>query len=124
MEIKLNIDSPVPVYEQLVQQVIRGVIDGDLPPGYALPSIRQLAHDLELNHNTVAKAYKLLESQRIIQTAGRKGTFIRENAANNVSKNSKQEAEYILDEMIKSLKAKGMSSSDICGLLKAKLRHL
>ncbi len=124
MEMELNIESPIPVYEQIVQQVIKGVLDGSLPPGCSLPAIRQLAHDLELNHNTVARAYRLLERQRVIQTAGRKGTFVQEKAASNVSKNSKQEAEFKLDELMTLFKAKGMSTSEMRKLLRAQLKQL
>ena len=61
MEITIDIDDPVPQFEQLIEQIKAAVTAGVLKPGDALPSIRQLANDLELNSKTVAKAYKLLE---------------------------------------------------------------
>jgi GntR family transcriptional regulator len=61
MEITIDIDNPLPQFEQLIEQVKAAVTAGILKSGEALPSIRQLANDLELNSKTVAKAYKLLE---------------------------------------------------------------
>ena len=124
MDIEIDIDSPMPVYEQLAQQIIQGVLGGTLSAGDAMPSIRQLASDLELNHNTVAKAYKQLESQHVLLTAGRKGTFIHEKAAMQITKNNSQGAEFQLDELVASFKAKGMSASDIHALLTKQLQKL
>jgi len=124
MDIEIDIDSPIPVYEQLTQQIIQGVLGGTLSAGDAIPSIRQLASDLDLNHNTVAKAYKQLESQHVLLTAGRRGTFIHEKAATQITKNNSQGAEFQLDELVASLTAKGMSASDIRALLEKQLQKL
>ncbi len=124
MDIEIDIDSPMPVYEQLTQQVIQGVLRGTLSAGDAMPSIRQLASDLELNHNTVAKAYKQLESQHVLLTAGRKGTFIHDKAAMQITQNNSQGAQFQLDELVTSFTAKGMSASDIRVLLTKQLQKL
>ena len=63
MEITIDIDNPVPQFEQLIEQIKAAVTAGVLKPGDALPSIRQLANDLDLNSKTVAKAYKLLDTR-------------------------------------------------------------
>ena len=60
VEITIDIDNPLPQFEQLIEQVKAAVTAGVLKPGDALPSIRQLANDLDLNSKTVAKAYQLL----------------------------------------------------------------
>ncbi|WP_417460399.1 GntR family transcriptional regulator [Kordiimonas sp.] len=83
MEIKVDIDSPEPLFAQLIEQIKDAVKDGYLKPGDALPSIRQLANDLELNNKTVAKAYRLLERDSVIQTKGYRGTFIHPAALEN-----------------------------------------
>ena len=124
MDIEIDVDSPTPVYEQLTQQIIQGVLAGTLSAGDAMPSIRQLASDLELNPNTVAKAYRQLETQRVLLTAGRRGTFIHDKAATQITKNNSQGAEFQLDELVASLSAKGMSASEICTLLKKQLLKL
>ena len=119
---EIDIDSPVPAYDQIVQQIKQGILDGTLSAGNSLPAIRQLANDLELNPNTVAKAYKLLEIQRVIRTAGRKGTFVEKNAAQYIERNTSQEAQYQLDELVTSFQNNGMSIAGICGLLENQLK--
>ena len=86
MEIVIDIDGSVPLFAQLIEQVKKAVLSDKIGAGDALPSIRQLANDLELNNKTVAKAYRLLERDSVIQTKGYRGTFIHPDAkANSVS---------------------------------------
>ena len=68
--------SQVPLYEQILGQIRGRVRTGELAPGTPLPSVRQLAADLGVNPNTVAKAYMLLEREGIIQTVRRRGAFV------------------------------------------------
>ncbi|CAA9369215.1 MAG: Transcriptional regulator, GntR family [uncultured Nocardioidaceae bacterium] len=79
--ISLDDDSTVPPYEQVRTQVASQVTDGRLPAGTRLPTVRQLAGDLGLAVNTVARAYRELESDGVIVTEGRRGTFVRSGAA-------------------------------------------
>ena len=124
MEIEIDIESITPVYEQVAQRVKAGVLSGALPVGTSMPAIRQLARDLSVNHNTIAKAYKLLELQRVTQSAGRNGTRIHDRARMNILHNNTESARYELDELLSSFKGKGMSGSDIRGLLEMQLIHL
>ncbi len=78
MIIAVDPDHPLPVYEQVREQVVRMVAAGTLQAGVRLPTIRQLALDLGLAKGTVAKAYELLESDAVIETRGRKGSFVLE----------------------------------------------
>jgi GntR family transcriptional regulator len=124
MEIEIDINSPSPVYQQLVDQVIIGVLSGTLKSGDALPAIRQLADDLRLNPNTVAKAYKQLETQRVIQTARRAGTFIRKAARENCITSIRHAAQEQLGELIEKLKERGLDNKDICSLLRSHIKQL
>lgn len=72
----ISIGGTAPVFEQLRTQVIEQVRDGRLSPGAKLPTVRGLADELGIAPNTVAKAYKLLEADEVIETRGRAGTFI------------------------------------------------
>lgn len=65
-----------PLFDQLRTQVIDGVRDERLPPGTRLPTVRELAAELKLAVNTVARAYREMESAGIVETRGRFGTFI------------------------------------------------
>lgn len=64
------------LFDQLRTQVIDGVRDGRLPPGTRLPTVRELAGQLGLAVNTVARAYRELEAAGILETRGRFGTFV------------------------------------------------
>ena len=79
MLFKINFNSGMPVYLQLVDQVKAAAASGALQPGEALPSIRPLAEELRLNRNTVAKAYSELESLGVIETLPGKGCFLKQN---------------------------------------------
>ncbi|WP_420822010.1 GntR family transcriptional regulator [Streptomyces avicenniae] len=75
---KLTIDpaSPVAPYEQLRARIAALASSGDLPVGHRLPTVRGLADDLGLAANTVAKAYRALEGDGVVETRGRHGTFV------------------------------------------------
>jgi GntR family transcriptional regulator len=85
VEITIDIDGPLPQFEQLIEQIKAAVIAGVLRPGDALPSIRQLANDLDLNSKTVAKAYQLLIRDLIIETKGYRGTYVHPKARRTAS---------------------------------------
>ncbi|WP_395691103.1 GntR family transcriptional regulator [Nocardioides sp.] len=72
----LDATSSVPPFEQLRAQVASRAASGDLPAGTRLPTVRALAGDLGLAVNTVAKAYRALESDGVVVTEGRRGTFV------------------------------------------------
>jgi len=78
MAITLMLDShsPTPPFEQLRTQVIEGVRSGAFAPGDKLPTVRRLAETLGLAANTVARAYRELERDQVIETRGRLGSFI------------------------------------------------
>ena len=73
--------SGVPIYMQIVEQVKRSVALGVLSAGEQLPTVKQLALDLTVNPNTVARAYRELERDEIIDTAVGRGSFVRGNGA-------------------------------------------
>jgi GntR family transcriptional regulator len=77
VNIAVDTASGVPPYEQLRSQVASLVASGALPAGTRLATVRQLAADLGLAPNTVARAYRELEADGVIDTHGRRGTFVR-----------------------------------------------
>ena len=122
MDIAVQIDSPEPVYEQIVRQIRDGVSSGELAAGVPLPPVRQLATDLVLNRNTVARAYKMLEEQGVIQTAGRKGTFVRDGAAEEVTRLKTGNAERLLRQTIGALTSDGLARDEIAAIFNRVLR--
>jgi DNA-binding transcriptional regulator YhcF (GntR family) len=73
---RIDAASSVPPYEQLRVQVIEGVRAGTFPPGAQLPTVRRLAEQLGIAPNTVARSYRELERDEVIETRGRNGSFI------------------------------------------------
>lgn len=78
MVISVDLRSHVPTYVQIVERVGHLVATGVLKPGDQLPTVRQLATDLRVNFNTVARAYRLLDEAGVISTQQGRGTYVLE----------------------------------------------
>ena len=96
MNIDVDSQSAVPAYEQIRSQITRAVLTGAVAPGTRLPTIRQLAGDLSLATNTVARAYRELESDRIITTLGKKGSFVAEPSRATATERTEEERRQTL----------------------------
>ena len=113
MEIIIDIDAPVPLFAQLIGQVKRAILADKIFPGDPLPSIRQLANDLDLNNKTVAKAYRLLERDSVIQTKGYRGTFVHPDAKANSIVDLNAWVVTRLGAIIEEFRAAGVTDSEI-----------
>ena len=78
MKFIVDLTSHNPAYAQIMGQVKQAIAGGKLSPGDQLPTVRQLAADLRINFNTVARAYRLLDEEGIISTQHGRGTYILE----------------------------------------------
>ena len=78
MRIALDLGASRPVWEQVSEAIAARIRRGSVAPGERLPTVRALAADLALAPNTVAKAYRRLEADGLIQGRGRNGTFVTE----------------------------------------------
>jgi DNA-binding transcriptional regulator YhcF (GntR family) len=74
--VRIDPEAARPLFDQLRTQIIGGIKDGRLSPGTRLPTVRELAADLKMAVNTVARAYRELESAGVVETRGRFGTFV------------------------------------------------
>jgi GntR family transcriptional regulator len=113
MQISIDIDDSVPPFAQLIAQMKAAIQSGRLRPGEPLPSIRQLANDLALNLKTVAKAYRLLERDAVIQTRGYRGSFVHADAAANCCVDLSKRAHDRLQQAIGELRTEGVTDSEI-----------
>jgi GntR family transcriptional regulator len=113
MEITIDIEDPMPLFTQLVEQIKSAIVNSKIKPGDSLPSIRQLANDLELNSKTVAKAYKLLERDLVIQSKGYRGTFVHPDALVNSKMDMNAEVISQLNQAITACKNAGVTGSEI-----------
>lgn len=103
---KLDLASGVPVYRQIMDQVMAGVASGGFSTGDQLPTVRQLAVDLEINPNTVVRAYKELEIRGLIDTHHGTGTFIGDNKV----KRSDLEHQRQLNQLVSDFVARAGSA--------------
>lgn len=103
MDIEINLTSHVPIYVQLIDRIKHKIASGEILPGDQLPTVRQLAADLRVNFNTVARAYRALDEDSIISTQHGRGTFILEPVSEAATKELKRKdlsrlTEYYLIE--------------------------
>ena len=76
MQIRIDFRSGVPIYAQIMEQIRQQVASGELKLGDQLPTVRQLATELRVNWNTVARAYRLLDEAGLISTQQGRGTYV------------------------------------------------
>jgi len=76
MQIKIDFRSGEPIYVQIMEQIRQMVANGELEQGDQLPTVRQLATELRVNFNTVARAYRMLDEAGLISTQQGRGTYI------------------------------------------------
>jgi len=113
MQIAIDIDDPNPPFAQLIGQIKQAVSTDKLGPGDPLPSIRQLASDLELNSKTVAKAYRLLERDSVIQSRGYRGTFVHPDGKANSSVDLNEWVTNQLQQTIAAFRDSGVTDPEI-----------
>jgi DNA-binding transcriptional regulator YhcF (GntR family) len=94
LDVALDATSAVPTFLQLRAQLIDQVRSGELKPGTRIPTVRALAEELGIAPNTVAKAYKQLEEDGILETRGRNGSFISPQGGAAERKAQEAAAEY------------------------------
>lgn len=91
LALKLDFHSGTPIYLQIMEHIRQLVASGELKTGDQLPTVRQLATDLRINWNTVARAYKLLDEARLISTQQGRGTYIWEEPSETVTQALRQQ---------------------------------
>jgi GntR family transcriptional regulator len=107
MLIDIDPDSPVPVYEQIVAQVTFGIASGAVDPGSLIPSVRDMAQQLLVNPNTVARAFQELERQGVVEAKRGRGMEVT-TAAPRLCKAQRQE---ILRDRIRGALREAASSA-------------
>jgi GntR family transcriptional regulator len=112
MAFRLDSSSGVPFYRQIIDQVLLAVADGRLKAGTQLPTVRQLAVDLSVNLNTVAKAYREMEIRGIVQTQQGTGTFIAARSATK-SRERRKALQDLVDRVIANGEALGIPMDDL-----------
>ena len=118
-----NPASGVPIYLQLIAQVKHAVETGALRPGDQLPGIRPLSEELVMNPNTVAKAYRELEREGVIELRHGAGAFVAHNPATGRQTEKFLRARTIVAAAVKQLNAQGLTDEEIRRLFEAALER-
>jgi GntR family transcriptional regulator len=124
MIVKPNPSLGVPIYLQLMEQVKHAIETGALRPGEQLPGIRPLAEELVINANTVAKAYRELEHDGVIELRHGAGAFVSSNAKGQKNAGKFRAAEPLVASTVEKLRARGLSDDEIRRLFEAELAGL
>lgn len=117
IEFKLDPKAGTPFYRQIIDQIKFGIASGHLKIGEQLPTVRSLAVYLKVNLNTVAKAYKELEIQNILETQQGTGTFISEIEVQISTKEKNKKLQEICNEFSTIAFSYGFSVEDIINQL-------
>ena len=109
-----NIDnmSRIPVYEQIVEQTERMLLSGEMKPGDPMPSVRGLAAELGVNPNTIQKAYTELEHRGMTTSVPGRGSFLREDATEQLVAYLNETALPEFKNMLKGMLIAGASKEE------------
>jgi GntR family transcriptional regulator len=123
--IRFNLDpkSGTPFYRQIIDQIRYGIAKGELKTGEQLPTVRALAVELKVNLNTIAKAYKELEIQRVLETQQGTGTFINDTEILIPEKERNKKLQDICNEFSTIALSYGFSINDIIIQLQKQINH-
>jgi GntR family transcriptional regulator len=124
MLLRPNPSSGVPIYLQLMEQVKHAIETGALRPGEQLPGIRPLAEELVINPNTVAKAYRELEHEGVIELRHGAGAFVSGNARAKKLTDKFRAGKTIVAGAVERLRARGVTDEEIRRLFEAELAGL
>ncbi|WP_274309974.1 GntR family transcriptional regulator [Solibacillus daqui] len=117
MQILISHNSKEPIYEQIVQQIKKAILANDIPAGYALPSMRNMAKDLDVSVITTKRAYEELEKMGLIYSVVGKGSFVSEQNKEMILERKQKVIEEQLSQAIVNGKEIGLDLGDIQALV-------
>lgn len=117
MQIIISNSSKEPIYEQITAQIKKQILTGDLQEGQALPSMRQLAKDLQISVITTKRAYEELEKNGYIYSIVGKGSFVSEQNTEMVKERKMRVIEEKLLEAIENSRDMGISLAELKEML-------
>jgi GntR family transcriptional regulator len=124
MKINVDLTDHVPIYIQLMNQVKHMIATGELKPGDQLPTVRQLAADLRINFNTVARAYRILDEENIISTQHGRGTYILEPASEaNFRRMRRKDLQRLLVHFLNKAETLGFGPEEVLTIFNENLEQ-
>jgi len=125
MEIRIDFRSGQPIYSQIVDQIHQKLASGQLKAGDQLPTVRQLATDLRVNFNTVARAYRILDEAGLISTQHGRGTYVWETPTAEATQIlRKQNLHDQIEHFFVHLLSQGYSTTEIAPEITITLRKI
>ena len=113
LNFSLDFRSGVPSYVQIVEQVQTCLANGELKPGDQLPTVRQLASELRINFNTIARAYRMLDEAGLISTQQGRGTYLLDAPSGEAIQKLKQESlELQVKRFLRTLAKQGFTAEE------------
>ncbi|MDD5806398.1 MAG: GntR family transcriptional regulator [Eggerthellales bacterium] len=119
LDIVISNSSNAPIYEQIVIQIKKAVMNGDLAEGAALPSIRALATDLRVSTITTKRAYQELEEAGVIHTVQGRGSFVAPRNVEFMREEALMAIENLLEQALRQGAAAGLAPEDVQEMLQA-----
>jgi GntR family transcriptional regulator len=119
LNVNFNLDKPI--YLQIIDEIKRSIVRGELALGEKIPSQRELAQQIKVNPNTVQKAYQEMERIRLVETLRGQGTFIC-NEPKLLTGIREEMAREALEIFINDMKALGFSPKDIREMVESALK--
>ncbi len=117
---QVDFDKAIPIYEQIIDYLKKSMARGEMKPGDKLPSQRKMARKMEVNPNTIQRAYREMEALGLVETQRGKGTFI-VDTAEIIKEINREMAEEAINCFITEMKALGFSRSEMLTMLKKRL---
>jgi len=121
---EIDKSSSLPVYAQLADQIRWAIRDGRLAVGDSMPTVRQLAVELRLNANTVARVYRDLQAEGVLRLERGIGTFVATTAAPPVEKSRRRSIEKNTDRLIGMAHKAGMTSAELSQLIEIRWKEV
>src|ERR1041385_966185 len=121
---RLDVQSGVPVYRQIIDQVMGGVAAGILSGGDQLPTVRQVAVDLSINPNTVMRAYREMEIRGVLETQQGMGTFISQKKVKRDDVERRRQLNQLVAEFVSRAGAAGYTVADLIEQLRERQNDL
>ena len=117
-------ESGEPIYQQLVRQIKHALTTGALEPGDRLPPVRQLAAQLVINPNTVARAYRDLEHEGLLENTPGRGSFVAQAPPRLLAAERRRRLQPYIDQLVAEARALGFSDEDLLELVERTLDAL
>lgn len=118
----VDFNTKIPIYMQIMNLIKRDIVTGKLKPGDKIPSVREMATELQVNPNTLQRAYQELERLGITYTQRGMGTFVREDM-NMIDGLKKEMAREIISSFIEGMKNLGFNKEEIVKIVEDKVKE-